>query len=72
VETRKGEPPSQQDTLKFIRGLLDVEGLTYGPYEPRMIELLALASNIDVVNAFIIENGIFEKLDRLGKPQRPF
>jgi hypothetical protein len=70
VETRKGVLPSQQDTLQYIRGLLDADGYTYGDRDPEMIEILALSSNIDLVRTFIIENGIFEKLDRLAKARR--
>jgi hypothetical protein len=65
VVTRKGVSPSQQDTLQYIRGLLDADGYTYGDRDPEIIETLALCTNIDPVHTFIIENGIFEKLDRL-------
>ena len=41
--------------------------LPYGDRDLEMIEILALATNIDTVHTFIIENGIFEKLDRLAK-----
>jgi hypothetical protein len=61
VETRKGVSPNQQDTLQYIRGLLGVNVWTDD--DLKMIEALAQASNPDEVHAFIIENGIFEKLD---------
>jgi hypothetical protein len=67
VETRKGVSPSPTDTQKFVQCLLDSEGFTYEPDEPQIIEILALASNIDLVHDFIKRNDIFEKLDQSAK-----
>ena len=67
VETRKGASPSSHDTQRFVQGLLDNEGFAYGPDEPQIIEILALASNLDLVHDFIKQNGIFEKLDQTAK-----
>jgi len=64
VETRKGASPSVHDTQRYIQGLLDVEGFTYDANEPQIIELSALALDLDKVHAFIKESGFFEMLDQ--------
>jgi len=64
VETRKGVSPSSQETQGFVRGFLNTEGFTYTADEPGIIELSALASDVDTVDAFIKENRFFETLDQ--------
>jgi hypothetical protein len=64
VEVRKGASPSAHDTQRFIQGLLDVDRISYEPDEPQMIEILALALDLDRVHAFIRDTGFFETLDR--------
>jgi hypothetical protein len=67
VETRKGAPPTADDTQRFIQGLLDADDFSYELEDPQMIELLALAVKLDEVDAFISKTGYFEKLDRAVK-----
>jgi hypothetical protein len=43
---------------------LNTEGFTYTADEPGIIELSALASDVDTVDAFIKENRFFETLDQ--------
>lgn len=64
VETRKGASPSAHETQGFIKGFLDAEGFAYAADEPRIIELSALAFDIDKVHAFIKENHFFNTLDQ--------
>ena len=64
VETRKGVSPSSQETQGFVRGFLNTEGFTYTADEPGIIELSALACDVDTVDAFIKENRFFETLDQ--------
>jgi hypothetical protein len=64
VETRKGVSPSQSDMQRYIRGWLDADGYAHEPDDLKMIDILALSLNIDMVHTFITESGIFEQLDR--------
>jgi hypothetical protein len=71
VETRKGASPSSHDTQRFIQGLLDNDRFSYESNDLQMIELLALATDLDLVHAFIRDNDFFVKLDRAAQPRKP-
>ena len=67
METRKGVSPSQSDMRRYIRGWLDAEGYVYSSEDFKVIDILALGMNIDMVHTFITESGIFEQLDRASE-----
>jgi hypothetical protein len=71
VETRNGQPPTSEMTQAFISGTLDDEGYRYDVDEPLRIELVALTVQIDVVEAFIKQSGIFGDLDRAANQKEP-
>lgn len=60
--------PLASDIRRYIEGFLDVNQIAYEADEPEMIDVLALTINIEVVEAFIKDNSIFEKLDAI-EPQ---
>jgi hypothetical protein len=66
-EIRFGKSPTAQQTQRFIKGLLDVDGVSYATDDPQMIEILALTLNVDMVETFIKEKKTFEALDRMKR-----
>jgi hypothetical protein len=70
VEVRKRQSPSPEMVQQAIRGILDGEGFSYKPDEPQMIEILALSLNVDMVENFIRQSGMFEKLERAAAQLR--
>jgi hypothetical protein len=64
VETRKGKTPSSHDIQQYIKGQLDAEGFTYDADEPKIIELVAIATSSDTVDRYIKESGFFEDFDQ--------
>ena len=56
VEMRKGVSPSQSDMQRYIKGWLDADGYAYDSDDLKMIDLLALSLNIDMVHTFITDS----------------
>ena len=48
---------------QYICGLLDSYQFSYEPDEPATIDVLAVSLGIDVVEAFMREHSLMEKLD---------
>jgi hypothetical protein len=63
-ESRAGKTPTSEMTQRYILGFMNDGHFVYDTNDLTAIELLALSMDTRVVEAFIAENSITEKLDR--------
>ena len=69
VETREKRSPADTAVDLYIKGILDRKHLKTTSDDLRMIAVLALSTNLDLVHAFITSTKFFEALDALACPQ---
>jgi hypothetical protein len=70
VEVREGRSSTTESMTQFIKGQLEAEQFSFAPDEPQIIELLAIALNVDVVERYIEQYGIFDDLDKASSIHR--
>jgi hypothetical protein len=63
VETRQKRSPDDSAVDLYIKGVLDRKHLKATPDDIKLIAILALSMNIDLVHAFISSTKFFEALD---------
>lgn len=64
VEIRLERSSHGAGIVGAIRGVLDNDGISYTNDDCKQIEILALALNVDMVEAYIKESEIFDEFDR--------
>jgi hypothetical protein len=63
VETRQKRSPDDNAVDLYIKGVLDRKHLKSTPEDLKIIAILALSMNIDLVHAFISSTKFFEASD---------
>jgi hypothetical protein len=63
VETRQKKSPSDEAVDLYIKGALDRERLKGVANDVKMIAILALTMNVDLVHSYIAGTNFFERLD---------
>ena len=64
VETRQHRSATDEEVDSWIRGSLDRDGFASNVEEVKVIAILALTMNIDLVHSFIASTQFFDALDK--------
>ena len=64
VETRQRRSATDEEVDLWIEGSLDRDGFALNAKEVKMITILELSMNIDLVHSFIVSTQFFDALDK--------
>ena len=69
AETRMKRSPTSQAVDLYVQGVLDREEFAWSAVDIQQIAILATSLNLDLVERFATERGMFDLLDRAAAEQ---